>query len=262
MFSYNNSKYFLHSQTKNYKKLVERTKKEIYKHLKSYEKIGVAYSTGKDSTVMLHLIYSIFGDKVLPVFYDCSAVWQDSYEHITKIEEHIGLKVNVIKSKYTYWQLRSEELKTGEYNPLSDSYTMQKIVFDNVVESLGLLKYDVCCVATRAEESKSRKNFFKFFPNLRFSKKGNCDTYYPLEYWKKEDIWAYLVTNNIPINNLYFKFQETFGGVPEQYRVDEFLEREAIKFGSLKILKKYYPLQYQKVALEIPFLLDYIINLG
>jgi phosphoadenosine phosphosulfate reductase len=255
MFSYNNYKYFLHSQTKNYKKLVDKTKQEIYNHLKNYNRIGVAYSTGKDSTVMLHLTHSIFGNKVLPVFYDCSAVWQDSYEHIAKIEGFLGLKVNIIKSDYTYWQLRSEELKTGKYKPLPDAYTMQKIVFDNAVKGLELLKYDVCCVATRAEESKRRANFFRYFPNLRYSKQGKCNTYYPLEHWTAEDVWAYLVANNIPINNLYFKFQETFGGIPEQYRVDEFLEREAIEFGSLKILKKYYPLEYKKVALELPFLL-------
>lgn len=256
MFSYNNSKYFLHSQTKNYKKLVERTKKEIYEHLKSYEKIGVAYSTGKDSTTMLHLIWSLFGNKILPVFYDCSAVWQDSYKHISKIEGFLDLRVNIIKSDYTYWQLRSEELKTGKYLPLPDTYTMQKIVFDNAIKGLELLKYNVNCIATRAEESKRRKNFFRYFSNLRYSKQNTCDCYYPLEYWKKEDIWTYLVTNNIPINNLYFKFQETFGGSPENYRVDEFLEREAIEFGSLKILKKYYPLEYQKLALELPFLLQ------
>lgn len=254
--------YLLHSKTKRYKILVENTLEYIEYISRFHSNIGISFSGGKDSTVMLYLFYlaSIKYDniKIIPTFFDCNAVWPDTYNQIKNLEKIINIPIKIIKSRYTYQQLRLAEYMSGCFKHFSDSYTIKKIVFDNAIKAKEKYQLDLQCIATRKDESKRRNLFFTYFDDYRYAKNTAIQSFYPMKNWKIIDIWAFIYQYEIPINNLYFKFMKVLGGNIEDYRVDEYLEREALENGSLRVLQFYYPEIFHKEIIKNKNLLNYL----
>jgi 3'-phosphoadenosine 5'-phosphosulfate sulfotransferase (PAPS reductase)/FAD synthetase len=248
----------LHSQTREYKKRLANTQNQILNKLNKHNIVGISYSTGKDSTVLVHLVDSLKSQlkcQIINILFDCNAVWQDSFSQLQEMNK-IGIKTEIIKSNVTYQELRLREHSKGE--KISDNIANNWSVYENARKAVEKFDLDLQCIAIRSQESKSRQDFFKYKPNYFFVKKVKVQSFYPLEYWTSKDIWAYIVSNNVPHNQLYYKFADTFGNKPYNYRVDEYLERDALNNGSLKILKKYYPEIAIKEIKNLPFLDQYL----
>lgn len=76
----------------------------------------VSFSGGKDSTAMLlHLLE--LGEPIDEIiFCDTGMEFPEMYEHIKKVEEYIGRKITILKSKYTFEYLLLEYRRTkGRY---------------------------------------------------------------------------------------------------------------------------------------------------
>lgn len=79
----------------------------------------------------------------------------------------------------------------------------------------------------------------------------------PIASWKTDDVWAYTIANNLPINPVYVDLVNA--GAPEQFlRVDGipvFFETERPAYGALQYAKRLYPNDINRFLTDNPYLI-------
>ena len=177
--------YEMHSTHKEYEKRIHEAEKNVNKILKSKYSPIIEYSGGKDSLVLLHMVMQ--QDNTIPIFnfhpgYGkyCKQIYrtQKTHNEIMRSAEIAGA-MDLTVFNTPFWN--GEKYLIGDYFPMLFSF-MKKRGCD--LELLGI----------RAEESISRKHRVK--GNLIFME-GQRRLAFPLRYLTTEDIWAYILTNDL-----------------------------------------------------------------
>jgi 3'-phosphoadenosine 5'-phosphosulfate sulfotransferase (PAPS reductase)/FAD synthetase len=202
-------------------------------------KIYIAFSGGKDSTVLLHLVRSMFPDKIVyAVFNNTGLEYPEIIEFVKTIENVIWL--NPIKpfkkvleengfpiiSKEVAQKI--EEIRTTKSEKLRNKrlYGDEKghgklpekwKPFLNAPFKIS----DKCChylkkgpakayekqsgnhpiVGTMTEESRLRENEWLLTGCNSFSSKRPISR--PLSFWTEKDIWEYIKKYNLPYSKIY-----------------------------------------------------------
>lgn len=181
--------------------MVRRSLEVIEKAFESFDRIGVAWSTGKDSTVNLFLARQF--DKKIPVLFgDTTQHYQETYEHRDRVAQDWDLNlVNMVPD------LSYEEVK-GERERCCHALKTQPAL--KTVEQLGL---EAVIVGVRwsehpvraKEEYFSKREGEQIFSHYRI---------HPLLHWTEEDIWDFTKAHNLPHNPLYDKGFRSIGCAP------------------------------------------------
>ena len=194
--------FLLWTETEEYKKKVEEAKKIIKNALKTHKKPYVAYSGGKDSTVMLNLILKQKPD-ILVFHYDYGRYMPRWLE-----------KEVITNAK-----------KIGVQNFLLDSgKNWYKTFFGRIEKDFERKGYDLVFVGIRKEESCKRKA--RIEEKHFLSKMDEC---WPLKNWTWKDVWGYIVKNELPYPSVYDKYAELLGY--DKVRFVTFFDPEFEKFG-------------------------------
>ncbi|WP_119306337.1 sulfate adenylyltransferase subunit CysD [Cohaesibacter haloalkalitolerans] len=177
------------------------------------------YSIGKDSAVMLHLARKAFYPSRLPFpLMHVDTTW--------KFREMITFRDRMVK-EYDLDLIvhTNEEGRANNVNPFthgSSLYT-QIMKTDALKQALTAHKFDAAFGGARRDEEKSRakERIFSFRTenhswdpknqrpelwnifNTRI-KPGESIRVFPLSNWTEQDIWQYIMLENIPIVPLYF----------------------------------------------------------
>lgn len=203
-------------------------------------KVYVAFSGGKDSTVLLHIVRSIFPN-VEAVFSDTGLEFPEikefvkSYDNVTIVRPEIDFRTNIMKNGYplvskrvadaVYYTkrnpntLRGRMLRGEENGKGSGSkFQMQKWEFllkapfelnnscCNIYKKKPMKKFSKLSgkspiIGTLAEESLLReKNWVSYGCNMFTEGK---EASYPLSIWNEKDIWDYIKLNNIEVAKPY-----------------------------------------------------------
>lgn len=185
----------------------------VYDSLKYIEKITgtpyVAVSGGKDSLVMLHLITRV--NKEIKVFH-----WDYGNDLMPREIEKESLEcIKQISQNIIYQKRRS----TGR-NDSGFGYRSFYAAIDRMIEEYN---FTGAFIGLREEESCRRKS------RIRYSKK-RFPEYYPLATWKWQDVWAYIVKNNIKYPSVY----DIYGGLKgyQNARLVTFFDQEFEFLGS------------------------------
>lgn len=184
-------------------KLVEMSleDKEAYSKkviLEANEKYGndiaIAFSGGKDSTTLLHLVKTAFGDKIpWKVFtLDTNAEFKEIKEFTHKMAEEWNFELITLRN--------DEALKTIEIakDKAECCYLLKAVPINNAIKDYGL---KAILTAVRWDEQEARINE-EFFtqrenpPHMRVQ---------PILHFREIDIWAYIKKHNIPFCELYKK---------------------------------------------------------
>lgn len=222
----NKQYYKLLQNTINYKE--KQSLKIIEKFLTQVKRPYIAFSGGKDSTVMLHLISKV--NKDIDVFTEINDLdFPDKLNKCDEIIEFCG-----IKSYYTGYTERLD-IKNGD--------GWFKVVNEFVLQG----GYNGLFMGLRREESKGRrininKNglIYNYSKNNKNNKNMSCCL--PIGYWKGEEIFAYIIKNNLPYHKIYdcddfkkpheIRFSWTFDITNELCKIDD---------NAILIYKKYFP---------------------
>ncbi len=180
------------SETSEYRKRVREAKDIIDQALKRYANPYVAYSGGKDSLCLLHLVLQEQNDiDVWHWDYGDALIPRSIEREIIKNARQIGAENIVIR-------------KRGNNKHARENY---KFGYHHFFVSLNKLKkergWNLGFIGIRKEESLRRKREYSHFFD-----KHNC---YPILNFSWKDVWAYIVSNNLPYPSIYDRYAEVLG---------------------------------------------------
>ena len=183
----------------NFEEKVEKSKEIIREGFERFDKIGIAWTTGKDSTVLLHMVKEIFGKVPCPVIQgDTTVKFPETYELRDRLAKEWDLDLHVARP----------EIPAG-FKIAGDRenccHLLKTIPAQKKIEELGL---GAIIAGIRWDEQDARKN------EEYFSERETHYRVHPILHWTEEDVWRYTLENKIPYNPLYDKGYRSIGCMP------------------------------------------------
>lgn len=169
--------------------LLERTYSSIDRIREKSDSALLFCSLGKDSLVLLDLIYPRF-ERIVCVFM-----------YFVKDLEHIDRWINWVKAKYPkiefvqipHWNL-TYILRGGLYCVPNPRVKLLKLA--DVIKSMRL-KYglEYVFLGMKMADGMNRRLMLKGYEETQYENKGLC---YPLAEWTQKDILSYMKQHNLP----------------------------------------------------------------
>lgn len=234
----------------------------------NYDNIQLAFSGGKDSTVLFHLVNSEAikrNRKFILYFQDQEAEYQGTIDFV----EWAMSQPNVIPQWYQVpifmtnaasheqlflWAWGEGEEWVRKKNKLAiqkieNKYPRRFYKFNLWVAQQNRKNFKgsfVSIIGLRAEESPDRR-FVMFGEDsdlFWLRRKTEPNKAYPIIDWAYTDVWKYLIENNLPYNKVYDKMY-MLGGNLRSFRVSNLVHEKA--FRCLTDLQELEPETYDKL---------------
>ena len=159
-----------------------------------YPRLTMATAFGAEGCILLHVLAEI-EPRVRVFNLDTGYQFPETLELRDRIAERYGIQVELIKPETTV-----AEYERPYDRPLYQTNSDQ-CCYDRKIIPLrrALVGYDAWITAIRSEQSAHRAAVTIVGPDPKFGLvKIN-----PLLGWTRRDIWAYIVTHNVPYNPLH-----------------------------------------------------------
>src|SRR5579859_197356 len=233
----------LHAKLPAFKRKVEQAQQVVAKALNETNNSYCALSSGKDSLITSHLVWSV-NPGIPGVYNDSQAGFPDCYSYLDRVAQHH----TVIK-----WQcepfLDVYERMGGPLAKGAGNAIMEAIVYKPIREVLAEYQFDGVFLGLRREESEARANTVKYHGQIYRYKRDDVVRYLPVAFFSYRDIWAYVVQHNLEYNRVYDKMWN----MPErQQRVADWPDEELRTYGRYVFLKLHYPELWNKFAPRFP----------
>ena len=203
----------LWAETKEYKSSISLAQKVIKGAINKYNNPYLSFSGGKDSTVMLHLVLQEYGE--IPVWhwdYGNQLMPRSIEKEVVMNARKIGVKKLIVEKRQGF---------DARVNP-GQGY---KQFFGSINRLKKEHGWSLGFVGVRQEESIKRKSNYK-----SFIIDDNC---YPLLKMCWRDVWAYIVSNDLPYPSVYDKYSELLGY--DKSRFVTFFDKEFEHIGACNI---------------------------
>jgi phosphoadenosine phosphosulfate reductase len=176
---------------------IKKSQEVIKEALEKYSNIGLGFSGGTDSLVLLHLVLP-FKPNIPTVFVDTQHEFPKTYEFIEKVKKEWNLNdFHVAKAEENKLEEFKEKygLKTPQFTTTCCEY--HKIA--PMMKAIGDFGFDAFFVGLRGVEHEERAK------EVFFSPRKNPDhiRVHPLLFWRQEDVLDYIKKYNIETNPLY-----------------------------------------------------------
>lgn len=245
-------RYILNAEMDCYKRHLDSARRHIDTAFKTADRWYVAWSGGKDSTALAHIVNSMYpGTEIWSEKDDCD--FPGEIEYVTSVAAKYNFNLNLCVPGMPLL----DEALARQIDICEDIHSRGTEFSDRFFYSAVAAQESLCdgvFLGLRAEESRARQKNAMMRGHIyrRKNKKWTCC---PLVWWTATDVFSYLVTNNIPILNIYFKTK--FIGSPENIRKAWMLPGASSRKGFCAWLRYYYPQQFQKLALAFPNIKSY-----
>lgn len=169
------------------------------------QSVVVAWTGGKDSTVLLHLIHTYFNGSVpFPVmFNDSTMEFDEIYEFIERIAKEWELQLVIVKHDD---QELEEFFATNDDERRKELVRIMKIhALDRFQKKHGIEAY---IAGIRWDEHPARSKESYISP-----RKGHIRIH-PILHFTEEDIWEYIKTFTVPYVSLYDQGYRSLGEKP------------------------------------------------
>lgn len=175
---------------------MDKTNEILSETFSRFSRVGLCWSTGKDSTVCLYLA-RLFNYKVTVLFGDTTVHFLETYKFRDKYAKDWNLNVYTMKPSVTYSSVK------GERERCCHSLKTMPLL-----ETVKCLNLEALIVGVRWDEHESRSE------ESFFSNRINHVRVHPILHWTEKDIWDYIFKKNIPFNPLYKKGFRSIGCKP------------------------------------------------
>jgi len=231
---------------------IERARDYIADALAVCENPYIAFSTGKDSTVMADLIWRE-DDSIPAVYFDADACFPES----SALMERMRNAGRTIINWCTEPILDTMEHVGGPTSPRSDAATMQSTVYEPIQSLLSEYEFDLSFVGLRAEENQNREAAIRSHGHLFKNKRDGIYTCWPVGWLTFQDIWAYILSNNVDYSAVYDK-QFEMGLDWEDCRLSYCYGETKATHGRWAILARGWPEIFNRFAQRFPEVRRYI----
>ncbi|MGB9835033.1 MAG: phosphoadenosine phosphosulfate reductase family protein [bacterium] len=206
------------AQTESHQNAVRNSREIISQALSVHSRPYIAYSGGKDSTCMLHLVLKQAPDiMVLHWDYGPYYIPRDLEREFIRNARIIGARNIRVESSPAY-----RKLKRHAINVLGREY------LGRLVPQLVQEGYDLAFVGLRKEESPKRRRRINSGRSITA-----IEEVWPLADWTWKDVWAYIFANQLPYPSVY----DTYGPVVgwDRVRLTTFFDPEFDKLGASNV---------------------------
>jgi phosphoadenosine phosphosulfate reductase len=216
-------------------------------------RIGVSYSGGKDSTVLLDITRLVVPD-VLAGFFDSGCEYPWTYEMMPLYDV---LTITPVMSllemcRYGgYWGYATPTDPDATFN-----FT-EALIYEPSRRFVAEQSLAVVSMGLRADESYGRLMSAKSKGLLYWVKSSSVWHFCPLAHWKTEDVWAYIASRELPYNVAYDRMAEA--GIPrENWRVSTLMGVVgAATQGRYTCLRIIDPASWRSLSAEFPKIARY-----
>jgi phosphoadenosine phosphosulfate reductase len=179
----------------------EKSKKVLKEALERYgEEMAVAFTGGKDSIVVLHLLKEVMGSVDLPVlFVDTSVQFPEIYQYRDRIAKEWNLNLQVARNE--------EAIATIEIAK-DRELCCHLLKTEALREAIKKGGWKALLTGIRWDEQEARSG------ELYFSPRSDHVRVHPILHFTESDIWNYIRKYNIPYCSLYDQGFRSVGCVP------------------------------------------------
>ncbi len=237
--------------TTNLNQKIKKSQEVILQASKKWPKksICLAWTGGKDSTVILHLIKETFKGKVpfKVMFNDSTLEFKEVYDFIKKLTKE--WKLDLIWQKHlpedleayqqTINHLRGSRMDSSEVRKIKEqAMEIMRIAKINAI-NFAIDKYHIEAFVSgiRWDEHKARSQ------ETYFSQRSTHFRVHPILHFTLQDVWDYIKTFKVPYVNLYDQGYKSLGEAPftkpvKDKNAPERAGREATKEKTMERLRK------------------------
>jgi 3'-phosphoadenosine 5'-phosphosulfate sulfotransferase (PAPS reductase)/FAD synthetase len=243
MRSEDRERFLLWSRLGLHRRRVARAEAIVREALERMKNPYVAWSTGKDSTVVLDLVRR-FKPDVPVVYLDAHCGYPETYELIDEYRKD-GVNVILWNCEPFLKTLKDEGITVDS---LVERRTMETTVRIPVLELMEHYGFDGVFMGLRAEESVGRRKMARS-KGMLFKKKNGTWSCNPILWFMYDDVWAYIVSRGLKYNRLYDKMDL----LPEENRRISYWAGESERsYGRWVWLMYLHPELFNVLAEEVP----------
>ena len=185
--------YLWHSKHESYQKHLEEAKQNIEYILKHYHPV-ILYSGGKDSLVLLHLMMQY--DTSIPVYYNDSGYDYESQQ----MKMPSAFTLEILENGY---KTGADHIYIGGgSNPSSKKF------FGQLFQFMKQKNCNLELLGIRGGESVGRNQRVQ---GKLVRKEGVRWLAFPIRYFSTDDVWAYLVSENVDYLSYYDYYARVVG---------------------------------------------------
>lgn len=237
---------FLRGQLASFRRRVCRALARI-EEAASAGPVGVCFSGGKDSTVLLHLVRRVLPEAPA-AFFDSGAELADTYALMAATPNLtvIAAEPSLIEMCRMggYWGAQTEtpelEFDFGEH-----------LIFEPSRRFRAMCDLEVLALGLRAQESVGRYFNARRKGELYWHQGEHVWHLCPLQHWSTDDVWAYIATYGVPYNRAYDRMA-ALGMDRDEMRIACTLGADAVGFGRYAYLKRLDPQLWNRLVAEFP----------
>jgi len=219
----------------------------IAKELKECKNPVIAFSGGKSSEVMLHILMKVCRN--VPVVYNDTGINEPgTTKFVKELSKKWGFELIITKPKKTFWEIVKEYGYPKMRSEMHDipkccrwlkEYPMRDIVKEK--------DFDCIFIGNQANENMNRTQVFLQYGEAYDTKKiygKKIRKVYPVAIFTDYNLWDYIKQNNLPYLPIYDKMKER--GLPLE------LQRTGCMFctgyiGWQKKIRILYPKAFKKI---------------
>lgn len=173
-------------------------------------KCYVAWSGGKDSTLVLH--FALQELPGIPVLHANTGVeYPETVQYIKEITAGWNLNLTVTKPLKSFWRCVDEygwpgfrgKDKENKGTPQCCNY-LKEYPAREIVKKNG---YEAVMLGLTGPESRQRRLLFIQYGYCYFVKKDNIQKINPIWHWKEQEVLNYFKNNALPLNPIYDKIK-------------------------------------------------------
>lgn len=246
-------RYQLHARSTRFAWKVSSAQNAIGHAIDTIEPWYVAFSGGKDSTVLLDMVLNVEPDVVI-MWGDDGWDYPETLQFLSDTEARYGFKLIRVRNRgniagFARWA--GHEDWQGS-NPGPWDYECNS--FDDHSRLVLNLGFRGVFLGLRQEESVHRRMWLRKSGKIYFVRRERLWHACPLSNWTVDDIWAYIVAEKLPYNPVYDRL-EALGVEPKYQRVGPLTAWGLDRYA---VFKRGWPDLFNCFAAEFPEARRYI----
>jgi len=242
------TRFKLYARLKSHRGHVGQARRRIARWLELVRNPYVAFSTGKDSTCVLHLVREQSPD-VPAVYFDADCAFPESKAVLADTD-------NVIVFPAIEPLLETFRRFSGfDAGSELERETMRTTVWEPIRRLVAEYGFDGMAYGLRAEENHGRAMHAKYRGAVFQYKRDGLWGCQPIHDWTYDDVWAFIVSEDLPYCGVYDKLWD----MPrEDQRLSYWAGETKRRWGRWAVLKHHWPELFNRFAAEFPEVRCYV----